>query len=71
AYGDTPVNVVKRNFEGIHTILAHGVKLDKKDIECLKEMDISVSHCPVSNLKLGCGIANISEMLDNGINVSL
>ena len=34
-------------------------------------MNISVSHCPVSNLKLGCGIADIDEMLKNNINVTL
>ena len=30
-----------------------------------------VSHNPVSNLKLGCGISQISEMLDHGITVGL
>ena len=34
-------------------------------------MDIAIAHCPVSNLKLGCGIANINKMLENKINVSL
>ena len=33
--------------------------------------NISISHCPISNLKLGCGIANVQEMIENGINVSL
>ena len=46
-------------------------KLSKEDIKRLSKLNISVSHCPVSNLKLGCGIANINEMIENNINVSL
>ena len=37
----------------------------------MKKLYISISHCPISNLKLGCGIARISKLLDEGINVSL
>ena len=45
--------------------------MSKEDIKRLSKLNISVSHCPVSNLKLGCGIANINEMVENNINVSL
>jgi len=71
AYNRTPVKVLKEKFKGVKTILAHAVKLTEKEIQEIKDMDISISHCPVSNLKLGCGIANIKAMQENGINVSL
>lgn len=70
-YKASPIEVLERNFKDVHTILAHCVKIDKVGIERMKKMNISVSHCPVSNLKLGCGIARINDMLNEGINVSL
>lgn len=67
----SPVELIKKYFQGLHVILAHCVKLSKQEIEELKDNDIAVSHCPISNLKLGCGIANISYMQHQGITVSL
>lgn len=68
---ESPVELIKKYFKGIHVVLAHSVKLTKEEIEELKQYDVYVSHCPVSNLKLGCGIANISYMLEKGIIVSI
>ena len=70
-HGKEPIEILKNKFKNIKTILAHSVKLTENDIEQIKNMDISVSHCPVSNLKLGCGIAKIDNMLKNKINVTL
>lgn len=67
----SPVELIQQYFKGLHVILAHAVKLSQQEIAALKESDISVSHCPVSNLKLGCGIANIAYMREQGITVSL
>lgn len=68
---ESPVEVIERDFLETHNILAHSVKLNKKDIERLKLTNSYISHCPISNLKLGCGVAKIKEMLDNDICVSL
>lgn len=68
---EEPSDVIKRDFKGIHNILAHSVKVSDKDIENLKETNTYISHCPVSNLKLGCGIAPITEMVKEGLCVSL
>ena len=70
-HGKTPVEVLKKNFKGFHTILAHSVKLTKEDLKKIKDMDIHVSTGPISNLKLGCGIAPITEMKELSINISL
>ncbi len=71
-YGvQNPADIVKDDFKGIHNILAHAVKLSEEDLKILKETNSYIAHCPISNLKLGCGIAPISEMVNNGICVSL
>ncbi len=67
----SPVEVILRNFSETHNILAHSVKLDSQEIKELRRTNSYVSHCPISNLKLGCGVANIKEMLQNNIGVSL
>ena len=66
-----PASVIESNFDGVHNLLAHCVKINSKDIQILKNTNTFISHCPISNLKLGCGIAPVKEMLDAGICVSL
>lgn len=68
---ESPVELIKRYFKGMHVILAHSVKLTKEEIKELASNNIYVSHCPVSNLKLGCGVAKIMDMDSKGITVSL
>ena len=75
-HSKNPIEMLEK-FENTKLLLAHSVILTDEEIKRIKEIseekniDLSISHCPVSNLKLGCGIANISKMLDQGINVSL
>jgi 5-methylthioadenosine/S-adenosylhomocysteine deaminase len=52
-------------------LLVHCVWLTDKDIEILARTRANVSHCPLSNLKLGSGIAPIHKLIDAGVNVSL
>ena len=70
-HGKPAIEVLKQYFEGIYTILAHGVKLTDQEIETLKTMDCGIAHNPVSNLRLGCKIADTTKYLQNGINVAL
>ena len=53
------------------TVLAHCVWVNNKDIDILAKKDVKVVHCPLSNLKLGSGIAPIHKMLKKGITVAL
>ncbi len=51
---------------------AHGVFLEKDDITALKfKRGFVLAHCPVSNLKLGSGIAPMRRLLENGVTVAL
>ena len=52
-------------------LAAHGVILSDEDLAMLAEKQVDIAHCPLSNLKLASGIANVTEMLKAGINVAL
>ena len=56
---------------GAHVVLAHCIHLDNAEMETLASTKTNVAHCPSSNLKLGSGIARVTEMLARGIPVSL
>lgn len=66
------VEPIKKYFKNSHLILAHSVKLKDEEIEQLAKLkNIYIAHCPISNLKLGCGIANIPKMREEKICVSI
>ncbi|MDO8093802.1 MAG: amidohydrolase family protein, partial [Candidatus Brocadiales bacterium] len=51
--------------------LAHCVWLNDNELDIIKKGKVKVLHCPNSNLKLGSGVARISDMIYNSINVSI
>ncbi len=53
------------------TALVHCVWVNDHDIEQIAKAGSSVIHNPLSNLKLGSGIAPVGKMLEAGINVGL
>lgn len=69
--GELPHEIVKKFFKDTNSIFAHCVRLTSEDFDLFKDFNIKVSHCPISNLKLGCGVADITKMLNNNIIVSL
>lgn len=70
-HGDSPAKVLKKYFDGIHTILAHGVKISDEDLAVLKTMDCGIAHNPISNFRLGCKIADVTKYIQNDILVAL
>lgn len=71
-YGKTPVEFLSDiGFLDSKTILAHCVKLSKRDIELINENKASVVTNPASNAKLGNGIAPVVSMINQGVNVCL
>lgn len=52
-------------------LAAHSVWLDDADLDIYASTGVAVAHCPVSNMKLGSGVARVPEMLERGITVSL
>lgn len=53
------------------TTAAHCVYLTDEDIAILAQNQVTAAHCPVSNLKLGSGVARIADMQKQGVNITL
>jgi len=53
------------------TILAHCVHLQDDEFELLAKRGVCVAHCPVSNLKVASGIADVRRMVEAGVKVTL
>lgn len=71
-HGMTPTATLVRHgvFDG-RTTAAHGVCLTDDDIRLLADRQVSLVHCPVSNLKLASGTARLSDWMAQGLNVAL
>jgi 5-methylthioadenosine/S-adenosylhomocysteine deaminase len=53
------------------TVLIHCVWLADNDISIIVKHNCKVVHCPLSNLKLGSGIAPVAKLLKAGVVVAL
>ena len=71
-HGLTPIQELARHgvFD-VRSVAAHCVWTTPEDWSLMAEKHISVVHNPVSNLKLGSGVADIPGMLAAGLNVAL
>ncbi|MBW4691635.1 MAG: amidohydrolase [Lyngbya sp. HA4199-MV5] len=70
-YGCSAVAHLKElGFLSDRTSLAHCVWLDDADIAILAETQATVVHNPLSNLRLGSGIAPVLKYLRAGVNVA-
>lgn len=58
-------------FGNTKTLMAHGIHLQRREIEMIKEKDIYLVHCPNSNLNLSSGIMKVVELIDQGAKVVL
>jgi 5-methylthioadenosine/S-adenosylhomocysteine deaminase len=56
---------------GERTLLAHAIWIDDAEIELIAESGSSVAHNPVSNLKLGAGVAPWWKLVDRGCRIAL
>ena len=71
-YGGSTVDFLRR-MGGVQpwTSFAHAIWLDDEEISLLGSLGATVVHNPVSNLKLGAGIAPVPAMLRAGVAVAL
>lgn len=71
-YGMRPLELMQKyDFIGPDVFYAHGIHFNDQELALLKDSGCGISHCPSSNMRLGSGIARVSDMLKQGIKVSL
>lgn len=71
-YGMTPVAYLDSiGVLDSKTVLIHCVHLTDEDISIIAQRKCFVVHCPLSNLKLGSGVAPIAKLLKAGVIVAL
>jgi cytosine/adenosine deaminase-related metal-dependent hydrolase len=71
-YGKTLVEHMDAiGFLSPRVCFAHGIWLTPHDIELVRDRGVSIAHNPVSNLKLGSGVAAVPTLLAQGVNVAL
>ena len=71
-WGKRPIEVfADRDLLGPHTVVAHCVWLDDREIGLLAETGTAVAHCPCSNMKLSSGPAPVIRMREAGVVVGL
>jgi 5-methylthioadenosine/S-adenosylhomocysteine deaminase len=71
-HGSTPARYLATLgvFE-VPVLAAHGVHLTPDEIEMFARVGAAVSHNPVSNLKLGCGVAPLPDLISAGVPLTL
>ena len=52
-------------------VAAHATWLSEEDKNLFEKREANIAHNPAANLKLGSGIAEIPELMEKGVNVSL
>jgi 5-methylthioadenosine/S-adenosylhomocysteine deaminase len=71
-YGTTlTAHLAKLGLVGPRFSGAHGVWLDREDIRRLADAGAGVAHNPLSNLRLGSGVAPARMMLEGGLTVGI
>ena len=71
-HGLTPAQVFDcHNVFHAPAIAAHCVWLEPEDMKILAKRKTTAVHCPVSNLKLASGCADVTAMIKAGMNVAL
>lgn len=71
-YGKTPVkHLYDTGLFDLPSIAAHCVHVTDRDMDLMKEKNVTFVHNPGSNLKLASGIAPVPDALEKGLNVAL
>lgn len=71
-YGKTPVQYfADLGLFNMPSIAAHCVAVNQQDMEILAKHNVAIALNPVSNLKLGSGVAPVSAMQRHGISLAI
>lgn len=71
-YGVRPIERLQNiGLLGSNLTAAHVVHCNTEEMALLAEYGCHVAHCPSSNLKLGSGVAPVSQLLASDVNIGL
>ncbi len=71
-YGKTPIQLLQSlGVLDVPVLAAHCVFVEEEDIRIMADHDVTVLHCPGSNLKLGSGVAPLDRFLEAKVRVAL
>lgn len=71
-YGKRPLALMADwGWLGPDVYYAHGIWFNDEELDLLQATDTGIAHCPSSNMRLGSGIARVTEMVGRGIRVGL
>ena len=71
-YGLTPAQLFDcHHVFDAHAMAAHCVWLEPEDMALLAKRGVTAVHCPISNLKLASGRADVLSMVKAGMNVAI
>lgn len=71
-HGMTPVKYLDSiGVLGSDVVAAHCVHLTDEDIDILAKREVTVSHCPCSNMKLSSGIFPYEKLIKSGCRITL
>lgn len=71
-YGMRPVAYMESlGWLGKDVWFAHGIHLNDEEIRLLAQTKTGICHCPISNMKLSSGIAQVPKLLHAGVHVGL
>ena len=71
-YGKRPISFLDDlGYLDHPSVFAHGVELNKGEIERLATSQVAIAHNPISNLKLASGIAPIIQLQNAGVPVGI
>ncbi len=71
-HGVTPMGLLTRTgLEAVRVLAAHAVHLSDEDIRTLHEHNVSVAHCPITNMKLSEGMAPVGRLQAEHVQVGI
>lgn len=71
-HGKTPVQYLESiGFLGPDVVAAHCVHINEEEWDILAKHEVSVSHCPCSNMKLGSGRFPYERAIRSGVRITL
>ncbi len=71
-YGKPPIEYLEElGLFKLPTLAAHCVHIRDYEMDILKDSNVSIAHCPYSNLKLASGFMPAGKLMEKGINVAL